>query len=101
MERIYTEEERYFKARKRVEKLKEFYGHLTSFILANTALLVINLMTTPENLWFIWPLLGWGIGIVMHGMKVFNYSPLFGKDWEERKIRAFMEAEENKTNFKK
>jgi hypothetical protein len=38
-------------------------------------------------------MLGWGIGVIFHGMKVFNYMPFFGKDWEEQKIKEFMEKE--------
>ena len=31
-------------------------------------LAAINLRSAPENIWFIWPLLSWGIGIVGHGL---------------------------------
>ena len=49
------------------------------------------MVTSPQYLWFFWPLLGWGIGVVFHGIKVFNYMPFIGKDWEERKIKEFMD----------
>jgi len=29
-------------------------------------------------------------------MKVFNYMPFLGKDWEEKKIKEFMEKEKEK-----
>lgn len=94
------EEQRYFEAKKRVDEIKGFYGNLTAYIIVNAFLIVINLMTSREYLWFFWPLLGWGIGVAFHAMKVFNYLPFFGKDWEDRKIREFMEEEKNnnKTN---
>lgn len=92
MENIY-QEERYFEAKKRVEEIKGFYGNLASYILVNIGLLIINLMTSPNHLWFYWPMLGWGIGVVFHGMKVFNYMPFLGKDWEEQKIKEYMENE--------
>jgi hypothetical protein len=94
MENKYQEEERYFKAKKRVEEIKGFYGNLTSYIVVNCVLFVINIVTSPQYLWFFWTLLGWGIGVVFHGIKVFNYMPFIGKDWEERKIKEFMEKEE-------
>jgi len=94
MEKQYTEEERYYKARKRVEEIKGFYGNLVSFIVVNIFLMVLNLTTSPNHLWFFWPLLWWGIGVVFHGLKVFNYMPFFSKDWEEKKIKEFMEKEE-------
>jgi hypothetical protein len=35
-------------------------------------------------------LLGWGIGSDFHGLKVFNFMPFLGQDWEEQKIKEFM-----------
>jgi hypothetical protein len=92
------QDERYFKARKRVEEIKGFYGNLTAYIVVNIGLLVVNLLTSPDQLWFFWPMIGWGIGVAIHGMKVFNYMPFIGKDWEEQKIKEFMEKEEQSKN---
>ena len=52
MENTYQNEERYFKAKKQVEEIKGFYGNLTAYIVFNIALLIINLVTSPEHLWF-------------------------------------------------
>lgn len=93
MENQYQMEERYYKARKRVEEIKGFYGNLISYIVINIGLMILNLVTYPAYLWFLWPLLWWGIGVVIHGLKVFNYLPFFSKDWEEKKIKDFMEKE--------
>ena len=98
MESNYQEEERYFKARKRVEEIKGFYGNLIAYIVVNIGLMVLNLLTSPGYLWFFWPMLGWGIGVLFHGMKVFNYMPFFGKEWEEKKIKEFMDKEEQSKN---
>jgi hypothetical protein len=93
MERNYQNEERYDKAKKRVEEIKGFYGNLTAYIVVNIGLLIINLLTSPNHLWFYWPMIGWGIGVAIHGMKVYNYLPFLGKDWEERKMKEFMDKE--------
>ncbi len=94
---IYNEKETsYYKAQKRVEDIKGFYGHLTSFIVVNLGLMILNLITSPQHLWFFYPTMGWGIGVVIHGMSVFNYLPFLGNNWEERKIKEFMEQEKNK-----
>ncbi|TBX68812.1 2TM domain-containing protein [Flavobacterium silvisoli] len=87
------EYERYQQAKKKVEKIKGFYGNLISYIVVNLFLLFINLKYTPEELWFFWPMLGWGIGLAFHGMKAFDYTPFLGKDWEERKLKEFMDQE--------
>ncbi|MDR6846098.1 2TM domain-containing protein [Flavobacterium granuli] len=94
MESNHIEEERYDRARKRMVEIKGFYENLRSYIMVNFLLIAINLITSPNHLWFYWPLLWWGAGVVFHGLKVFNYMPFFGKDWEERKIKEFMEKEE-------
>jgi hypothetical protein len=96
METNYVEAERYHQAQKKVKKIREFYEHLTVFIFVSIILIVINLVTSPEYLWFIWCLLGWGTGVVLHGMKVFGISPFFNKEWEERKIKEYLEKESKK-----
>ncbi len=98
MEINYNEEERYYQAKKRVEEIKGFYGNLIAYVVVNLGLMVLNLLTSPNHLWFFWPMLGWGIGVVFHGLKVFNYSPFFNKEWEERKIREYMDKENESKN---
>ena len=93
MENKFKNEDRYYQAKKRVEEIKGFYGNLISFVVVNLGLLALNLATSPKYLWFFWPLLGWGIGVFFHGMKVFNYMPFLNKEWEQRKIQEFMEKE--------
>jgi hypothetical protein len=50
-----------------------FFFHFSAYVLVNLILIAVNLLTTPDVLWFYWPLLGWGIGILAHGLAV-NYS---------------------------
>lgn len=85
--------ERYQRAKKQVEEIKGFYGHLASFVFVMAILIYINLRYSPQYLWFLWPILGWGIGLIFHGMKAFNYTPFLGKNWEERKLKEFMDQE--------
>ena len=85
------EQAKYQEAKERVEEIKGFYFHLISYIVVNAVLVVINLLTSPEYLWFIWPIIGWGVGLVIHAFTVF--SNLWGKSWEERKIREIMDRD--------
>lgn len=96
METNNQEYERYQKAKKRVKEIKGFYGNLVSYVLVISFLTFINLRYTPEHLWFYWPMLGWGIGVLFHAFGVFKIFPFFGDDWEEKKIKEFMEEEKNK-----
>ncbi|MFH1689181.1 MAG: 2TM domain-containing protein [Candidatus Eisenbacteria bacterium] len=83
----------YERARKRVEEIKGFYTHLMTYVLVNLALIVINLVTSPRDIWFFWPLFGWGIGVLAHAGSVFGPGRLWSSAWEERKIKELMEKE--------
>lgn len=90
----YTHEQtNYFKAQKKIQEIKEFYGHLTVYIITMTGLAVLNLVTYPQHLWFLYPFIGWGLGLAGHGIKTFDYMPYLSQDWEERKIKELMEKE--------
>lgn len=87
-----NENAKYLRAKKRVEDLKEFYGSLISYFFVIPFLIFINYRTSWHVFqWFWFPLLGWGLGLVIHAFKVFGY----GSSWEERKIREIMEKERN------
>ncbi|MHC0441271.1 2TM domain-containing protein [Flavobacterium sp. 3-210] len=93
----YSDENRaYFRAKKRVEELKGFYGNVISYCCVIPFLIFINLRYSPGFQWFWFSALGWGFGVVMHAFKVFGYS----SDWEERKIREILEKENNKQTWK-
>ncbi len=85
------EKTRYENARKRVEQIKGFYIHLITYTFVNAFLVVINLLTSSEYLWFIWPLAGWSIGLLIHAISV--YGGFWGQSWEERKIKEIMERD--------
>ena len=84
-----TENIAYEKAVKRVKELKGFYGNLISYCIVIPFLIIVNLITSPKYLWFYWPMLGWGIGVISHAMQVFAV----GKNWEEKKIQEIMNNE--------
>ena len=92
METFNKENLAYKKAAKRVKELKGFYGNLTSYCLVIPFLLILNLLTSPQELWFYWPMLGWGLGLTLHAVSVFG----IGKSWEEKKIKELMEQEKSK-----
>jgi len=50
----YNEAERYYEAQKKVKEIRGFYEHLMVYILCNPIVIVVNLMTSPGYLWFIW-----------------------------------------------
>ncbi len=86
----YLEDKRYEKAKERVTQIKGFYANLTSYCIVIPILIFINYHTTSFP-WAIFPALGWGFGLTGHGLEAFGYHPIFGKNWEERKMREYME----------
>lgn len=88
-----TEDDRYKRAKERVEEIRGFYVHLFVYIIVNFGLFMINIITAPGAFWFYWPLIGWGIGLFIHGFSVFGTQSLFGRDWEEKKIKEIMEKD--------
>lgn len=92
----YNENFAYLKAKKQVDKIKGFYGSLISYFLVMPFLIFINLRSSSGYQWFWFPLLGWGFGLVMKGLKVYGY----GSNWEERKIQEILRKEEQKQTWK-
>jgi hypothetical protein len=89
------EEEVYRLARQRVEEKKGFYIHLTVYILVNILLILIWFFTGADFPWFIFPLGGWGIGLLFHFLGVFVFSRSGGA-WEKKEIEK--EAERIRKN---
>ena len=50
------------------------YIHATVYAAVNVLLIIINLSTAPGRLWFEWPLLGWGIGLLAHAAAAFSLA---------------------------
>ncbi|WP_417381169.1 2TM domain-containing protein [Gimesia sp.] len=65
-------EKNYDLAKERVEKKMGFMIHCGIYVVVNAGLIALNLTRSPDKYWFIWPLLGWGIGVVFHAFKVFG-----------------------------
>jgi hypothetical protein len=85
-----SEEQRLARAMRRVAALKGFYIHLFIFVLVLTGLTIIN-AAVGGPWWVLWVLLGWGIGILAHGLTVFGQSSRIIADWEERKLRQLLD----------
>ena len=76
-------------ARARVAAKLSFFLHLAVYVAVNVLLVAINLLTTPEHLWFYWPMLGWGLGVIFHGAVALvsvKWRALVG-GMEERELR--------------
>ncbi|MBK9254278.1 MAG: histidine kinase [Saprospiraceae bacterium] len=87
----YNEVDAYLKAKKQVKDIKDFYGNLISYCFVIPLLAWINYQTSWEFKWFIFPMIGWGLGVAIQAFSVFGY----GRTWEERKINELMGKQHN------
>ena len=82
-------------AQRRASAKLAFYKHLAAYALVNIALLVINLATSPETLWFYWPLLGWGVAVAAHAARVYRVGrgPGLCQRLEEQELRRLKDGQ--------
>jgi 2TM domain len=71
-------------ARRQVERKIGFYLHLAIYLIVNSGLLLLNFLHNPGQPWALGPILGWGIGLLFHGLAVFLRAP--GAQWKQRMI---------------
>jgi hypothetical protein len=109
MENQLKEMESYTQARKRIDRIKDYYAHLVLFVLGSAMILVLKGsmvrwveakgIKDPEVLqWVEWniifiPVL-WAMVLLVAGFFVFRGKRNFLKRWEDRQIRKFMKEEQ-------
>lgn len=74
----------------KVRRIKHFYIHVAQYAVVMCLLVVVNLVTSPHYFWAAWPALGWGIGIVSHGLKTFDMVPFLNANWEKRQVENYL-----------
>ncbi|MBS0529263.1 MAG: helix-turn-helix domain-containing protein, partial [Proteobacteria bacterium] len=59
-----------------VRKLRGFYIHFAQYCITIAFLVIVNLLTSSRYhyhyFWVLWVALGWGLGILFHGLRVFD-----------------------------
>lgn len=108
MEQNFIKEQRYLKAKKRVKDIKGFYSHFTVYIIVNIFIsgIIIYGLTHDEDrtigeafshigVYMTW--LFWGIGVFFHWLGIFGFKNFMGKNWEERKIKEFMDDDRERS----
>lgn len=79
----------YERARRTVAEKKKFYKGLSSYLVMCVFFVVLNTVTFSGSWWFMWPMMGWGIAILMKYFKLFGLpgtEQLGSDDWEEREM---------------
>ena len=84
-----TESSEGARLRLRAKQKADFYRHLVSFLVVGSVLAALDLLTSPGDLWFHWPMGIWAVGLVLHFADVFVMGE--GTGLEERILRHEME----------
>ena len=77
---------------KRARRMRGYYLHLMIYLATNAGCIAINLFTSPHTLWFVGLTLFWGVGLVVHALRIFVFDRVFGSRWE----RAYVEKQLNR-----
>jgi hypothetical protein len=96
----HLQEQKYIRAKKRVEDVKEYYWHVAIYIFVHLFLSdaqFVDGITENKSFIDIFSDFGTyavyiilGIGLVFHTWSVFGFIFLFEKKWEARKISNYM-----------
>ena len=99
----FIEEYRYERAKKRVRSIKGFYIHFLVYVLFNSVSLIIRWINKDSiDRFFTLHTFGtaifWGVAVFFHAIGVFASNIFLGSNWEDKKLREFMQDEEEKSS---
>lgn len=88
-----SQQNKYTRAKEHVEELKGFFSHLMIYGVFVIVFSALNYYTTSFP-WAIFPIVGWGLGVLGHAAGVYRWNPFLGKDWEQRKIEELVKKDD-------
>jgi hypothetical protein len=95
----FEREQAYLRAEKRLKELKGFYWHLFWYLVVNAFLIASIAINSKSfdifNFGTFSTAFFWGIGLFFHWFGVIGKHLTFSKNWEDRKMREFMDKENN------
>ena len=87
--------------KKRVRALRNFYRHITAYVIVIVVLLgLLSLGLQIGQDLFVYiaygTAFGWTMGLIVHIFGLYGTSLFMGKNWEERKLRELIKEEDEK-----
>jgi hypothetical protein len=108
------DEDLYRWAHARARQLRGFYVHVGVYVVVMLFLLVINAVTRDQpgsymfndhmyhrgggDWWVVWPALGWGVAVALHGVTVLLGGTGKADAWEARKAEQLIRREQERTH---
>lgn len=82
------DKEIYKKAEQRVKKKKGFYVHFSVYLAVGFFFFAMNMLTDPYDIWFVFPLLPWGVGLLIHYFTTFGLpgTKVLTEEWEREEL---------------
>ncbi len=80
------------RARKKARDIRGFYSSALLYALIIPIFWIVNL-SMGGPVWAHWPMIGWGIGLLIQGLSLFAGRTVFGAEWETRKVEELMARE--------
>lgn len=80
-----------------VQNLRGFHLNWICFVIAIPCLYFLNIYTTPEDMWVIYPALAWLVAIAMHGavmLTLHGFLGVLGPRWQKRQIEKRLGGEQ-------
>ena len=70
-------------ARRRAKAKLGWFAHAAVYVAVNLVLIAVSVSTGRG--WALYPVLGWGLGLMLHGVSVWLFAP--GGQWLERMVQ--------------
>lgn len=71
----------------RLRKRRDFRNHLFVYVVVNSAFVVMWLFLGGGFFWPIFPILGWGIGVIFHAQDVYGNREISEEDIRDEMTR--------------
>ncbi len=98
-----TDDQRREDAREYVRQLRAFYIHASVFAGSMVVIIAVNVAVNVAAgiadewwaWWSVWALLGWGLGVTIHGLvvRMSRSGGVFGPAWEEQQVDRILSSE--------
>jgi 2TM domain len=76
------------RALRRLKKRRDFHAHLLVYAMVNAAIVTVWFVATPGGFfWPVFPMLGWGIGLVMNAWDVYHAEDFTDEEIEREIAR--------------
>lgn len=78
--------------RELAHKRVDFKRHLTVYLVMNAAFWAIWYVTGRGYMWPVWPMVGWGVGVIFHYVFDYRTASFLSEEEEYRKLKNEMES---------